>query len=477
MKQYETVIGLEVHVELATKTKIFCGCRTEFGAAPNTHVCPVCTGMPGSLPILNKKVVEFALKAGLALNCQINQFTKFDRKNYFYPDNPQNYQISQLYLPICRGGFVDVETAGGEKRIGIHEIHMEEDAGKLIHDQWSDCSLVDYNRSGVPLIEIVSEPDMRSGDEVVAYLEHLQSVMQYLGVSDCRLQEGSMRADVNLSVREMGSTVYGTRTEMKNLNSFKAIVRAIEGERERQIELLEEGKAVIQETRRWDDNKEASHAMRSKEDAKDYRYFPDPDLPPIQISGQWIEELRKAQPEMKKERSVRYQREFGLSAYDADLLTGDKALAGLFEEVTSHGAAPKKAANWLTGETLRLLKEQELEPAMIRFSAGHLAKLIGLLDAEVINSQTAKTVFAAMFDKDVAPEAYVEEQGLKMEGDGDLLSEAVKKVLESQPKAAAELREGKEKVMAFLIGQVMKEMKGKANPTQAGEAIRTLVWQ
>ena len=271
MKQYETVIGLEVHVELATKTKIFCGCSTEFGGAPNTHTCPVCTGMPGSLPVLNRQVVEFALKAGIAANCQINQYCKFDRKNYFYPDNPQNYQISQLYLPICHDGWVEIETSAGKKKVRIHEMHMEEDAGKLIHDEWEDCSLVDYNRSGVPLIEIVSEPDMRSSEEVIAYLEKLRCMMQYLGVSDCKLQEGSMRADVNLSVREVGSETFGTRTEMKNLNSFKAIARAIEGERERQIELIEEGRAVVQETRRWDDNKESSHAMRSKEDAKDYR--------------------------------------------------------------------------------------------------------------------------------------------------------------------------------------------------------------
>ena len=288
MKQYETIIGLEVHVELATRTKIFCGCSTAFGGAPNTHTCPVCTGMPGSLPVLNKKVVEFALRAGLATNCSINQYCKFDRKNYFYPDIPQNYQISQLYLPICHDGFVEIETEAGKKKVRIHEMHMEEDAGKLIHDEWEDCSLVDYNRSGVPLIEIVSEPDMRSADEVIAYLEKLRCTMQYLGVSDCKLQEGSMRADVNLSVRVAGSDTLGTRTEMKNLNSFKAIAHAIEGERERQIELLEMGKSVTQETRRWDDNKESSHAMRSKEDAKDYRYFPDPDLPPIHISDEWI---------------------------------------------------------------------------------------------------------------------------------------------------------------------------------------------
>ena len=443
MKQYETVIGLEVHVELATKTKIFCGCKTDFGAAPNTHVCPICTGMPGSLPILNKQVVEFALRAGLALNCQINQFCKFDRKNYFYPDNPQNYQISQLYLPICHDGYVELETAAGTKRIGIHEIHMEEDAGKLVHDEWTDSSLIDYNRSGVPLIEIVSE--------------------------------GSMRADVNLSVREVGSPVFGTRTEMKNLNSFKAIAHAIEGERERQIELLEDGRAVVQETRRWDDNKESSHAMRSKEDAKDYRYFPDPDLPPIDISDAWIASIRAAQPELKKAKSRRYQSEYGLSAYDADILTGDKALAELFENTIKAGAAPKKAANWLTGETLRLLKEKESEASKITFTAEHLASLIALLEKSVINNQTAKDVFAVMFESDVDPAAYVEEHGLRMESDSGLLEETVKKILDANPKAVGELKEGKDKVIGFLMGQVMKEMKGKANPSQVSGMIHKLV--
>ena len=330
-KEYETVIGLEVHVELATKTKIFCGCSTAFAGAPNTHTCPVCTGMPGSLPVLNKKVVEYAAAVGLATNCTINQNCKFDRKNYFYPDNPQNYQISQLYEPICRNGYVEIETAdGGTKKIGIHEIHMEEDAGKLVHDDWEDVSVVDFNRSGVPLIEIVSEPDMRSADEVIAYLEKLRLIIQYLGASDCKLQEGAMRADVNLSVREVGSGRLGTRTEMKNLNSFKAIAHAIEGERERQIELLEEGREVIQETRRWDDNKESSYAMRSKEDAKDFRYFPDPDLQPVSISTEWMNEIKGRQPEFQEEKAARYQKEYELSEYDANILTQSKHMADIF---------------------------------------------------------------------------------------------------------------------------------------------------
>ena len=325
-KVYETVIGLEVHVELASKTKIFCGCSTAFGGAPNSHTCPVCTGMPGSLPVLNKQVVEYAIAVGLATNCSITQYCKFDRKNYFYPDNPQNYQISQLYLPICRNGGVEIETAAGKKTVGIHEIHMEEDAGKLVHDEWEDCSIVDYNRSGVPLIEIVSEPDMRSAEEVIAYLEKLRLIIQYLGASDCKLNEGSMRADVNLSVREMGAPEFGTRTEMKNLNSFKAIARAIEGERTRQIELIEEGKKVIQETRRWDDNKEYSYAMRSKEDAQDYRYFPEPDLVPIVISDEWIAEIKARQPELRTEKLERYKKEFGLPDYDAELSPDIKSL-------------------------------------------------------------------------------------------------------------------------------------------------------
>ena len=392
-KQYETVIGLEVHVELATKTKIFCACSTAFGGAPNTHTCPVCTGMPGSLPVLNKQVVEYALAVGLATNCQIHQYCKFDRKNYFYPDNPQNYQISQLYLPICHDGGVEIETAGGKKIIGIHEIHMEEDAGKLVHDEWEDCSLVDYNRSGVPLIEIVSEPDMRSAEEVIAYLEKLRQIIQYLGASDCKLQEGSMRADVNLSVREVGAEKFGTRTEMKNLNSFKAIAHAIEGERERQIELIEAGRKVIQETRRWDDNKESSFTMRSKEDAQDYRYFPDPDLTPVVISDEWIAEVKARQPELRSEKLERYKKEFDIPDYDAQIITNSKHMADLFEAATAICKKPKKVSNWLMGETLRLLKENNMDPEDLSFAPENLAKLVDLADAGTVNSSVAKEVF------------------------------------------------------------------------------------
>lgn len=362
MKDYEVVIGLEVHVELATKTKIFCGCSTAFGGAPNTHTCPVCTGMPGSLPVLNKKVVEYAMAVGLATNCSITRDCKFDRKNYFYPDNPQNYQISQLYLPICRDGHVDVKLEDGtEKSIRIHEIHMEEDAGKLIHDEWEDVSYVDYNRSGVPLIEIVSEPDMRNAEEVIAYLTKLRNTIQYLGASDCKLQEGSMRADVNLSVREKGSTEFGTRTETKNLNSFSAIQRAIEAETARQIDIIEAGGQVVQETRRWNDDKEYSYAMRSKEDAQDYRYFPDPDLVPIHISEEWLDTIKEAQPEFKDEKMLRYKEEFGIPDYDINMITDSKKLADIFEETTAICNKPKKVSNWLITETMRILKEKNMD--------------------------------------------------------------------------------------------------------------------
>ena len=471
MKQYETVIGLEVHVELATKTKIFCGCSTEFGGAPNTHTCPVCTGMPGSLPVLNKKVVEFALKAGLAANCQINQYCKFDRKNYFYPDNPQNYQISQLYLPICHDGWVEIETSAGKKKIRIHEMHMEEDAGKLIHDEWEDCSLVDYNRSGVPLIEIVSEPDMRSSEEVIAYLEKLRCMMQYLGVSDCKLQEGSMRADVNLSVREVGAEEFGTRTEMKNLNSFKAIARSIEGERERQIELLEEGKEVTQETRRWDDNKEYSYAMRSKEDAKDYRYFPDPDLPPIHISDAWIEKIKAEQPELREAKQARYQEEYGLPAYDAGILTESRHLAGLFEETAAIYGNAKKTANWFMGEVLRLTKDKAMDPEQVSFLPKHLADLLAMVEKSEVSPQNAKKVFEKVFDDDIDPVSYIEEHGLKIVEDTGLLEETINKILEANPGPLSELLGGKDKVMGFFVGQIMKEMKGKANPASVRETL------
>lgn len=474
-KQYETVIGLEVHVELATKTKIFCSCQTTFGGAPNTHTCPVCAGMPGSLPVLNKQVVEYALAVGLAANCKIHQYCKFDRKNYFYPDNPQNYQISQLYLPICYDGGIEIETENGKKTIGIHEIHMEEDAGKLIHDEWEDCSLVDYNRSGVPLIEIVSEPDMRSAEEVIAYLEKLRLIIQYLGASDCKLQEGSMRADVNLSVREAGTAKLGTRTEMKNLNSFKAIARAVEGERARQIELLEEGKKVIQETRRWDDNKEYSYPMRSKEDARDYRYFPDPDLMPIVISDEWIQKIKEAQPELRTEKLLRYKKEFNIPDYDAGILTSSKKLADLFEAATAICNKPKKVSNWLMVETLRLLKEKNREPEDLIFSPENLAKLVELADAGTINSSVAKEVFEHVFEEDADPVQYVEAHGLKTVNDEGALRSAITDIVAANPQSVTDYKNGKEKAIGFLVGQTMKAMKGKADPGTVNKILKEIL--
>lgn len=464
MKSYETVIGLEVHCELDTKSKIFCGCTTQFGGEPNTHVCPVCSGMPGTLPVLNKQVVNYALKAGLALNCDITRYCKFDRKNYFYPDLPKAYQISQLYLPICRNGYVEIETESGRKQIGIHEIHMEEDAGKLIHDEWEDCTIVDYNRCGVPLIEIVSEPDMRSAEEVIAYLEKLKLILQYLGVSDCKMQEGSLRADINLSVREVGSDILGTRTEMKNMNSFKAIARAIEGERKRQIELLEEGKMIIQETRRWDDNKDTSFGMRSKEDAQDYRYFPDPDLPPISISEAWIKQVKNEQPELRDEKMTRYMKEFEIPEYDAAIITGSKVMADIFELTADLCKKPKEVSNWLMVETMRLLKVHDMEAEEIHFSGNNLAKLIGLVDKGTINRTVAKKVFEVIFTEDIDPERYVEENGLKMEADDGQLRTVIENVLAENEKSVQDFKAGKTKAMGFLVGQTMKTMKGKADP-------------
>ena len=474
-KTYETVIGLEVHVELATKTKIFCGCTTAFGGAPNTHTCPVCTGMPGALPVLNKAVVEKAIAVGLATNCDITRDSKFDRKNYFYPDNPQNYQISQLYYPICRNGRVTIEVGDMKKDVRIHEIHMEEDAGKLVHDPWDDTSLVDYNRSGVPLIEIVSEPDMRSADEVIAYLEKLRLIIQYLGASDCKLNEGSMRADVNLSVREIGTEKFGTRTEMKNLNSFKAIARAIEHEKKRQIELIEEGKSVIQETRRWDDNKEYSYPMRSKEDAQDYRYFPDPDLMPLHISQSWIEEIKAQQPELRDEKMLRYQSEFGIPDYDIAIITNSKHMADLFEETIALGANPKKVSNWLMVETMRLLKEQEMDAEELCFEAKHLAALIEMVEKKEINQTVAKEVFEHIFMENVDPVSYVNEHGLKTVTDEGALRSTVEAVIAANPQSVEDFKNGKEKAIGYLVGQTMKATQGKSDPTMVNQILREML--
>ncbi len=474
-KRYETVIGLEVHVELATKTKIFCGCSTAFGGAPNTHTCPVCTGMPGAIPVLNRKVLEHAAAVGLATNCHITRYCKFDRKNYFYPDNPQNYQISQLYLPVCRDGRVEIETEAGKKFVGIHEIHMEEDAGKLIHDERGGCSLVDFNRSGVPLIEIVSEPDMRNADEAIAFLEKLRVIIQYLGASDCKLQEGSMRADVNLSVRKRGVKELGARTEMKNLNSFRAIARAVAGEAKRQIDLLESGEKVVQETRRWADVKGESYAMRSKEDAMDYRYFPDPDLVPVVIDEAFLMKIRERQPEFREEKMARYRKEFAIPDYDIEIITKSKRMADIFEATVALGSQPKKVSNWLMGETLRLLKEKGMDAEDIRFTPENLAKLIGLADAKAVNSSVAKEIFEAMFEENIDPERYVEEKGLKTVNDRGILKKTVEEVIAANPRSVEDYRRGKERAVGFLVGQTMKAMKGKADPGMVSRLLKELL--
>ena len=470
---WDAVIGLETHVELATRTKIFCSCTTAFGGDPNTHCCPVCTGMPGTLPVMNKAVMRFATKAGLALNCDITRYHKFDRKNYFYPDLPKAYQISQLYLPIAKNGKVPIELPSGEEKIiRIHEMHMEEDAGKLVHDPWIDQTRADYNRCGVPLIEIVTEPDFRSAEEVIAYLEKLKSTLEYLGVSDCKMQEGSLRCDVNLSVRPAGSTEMGTRTEMKNINSFKAIARAIAYETRRQIELIEEGKRVVQETRRWDENKDATFSMRSKENAQDYRYFPEPDIPPMEITDEYLDSARQELPEMAQEKKRRYVAQFGLPEYDAGMITGQKALADFFEAAVALGGAPKELANWIMGEVLRTLKEKALEAKQMPLSPATLVKLLELVKQGKINRNTAVDVFAAIWDTDGDPEAYVQEHGLEQVSDAGLVESVVDQVFADNPKSIADYQAGKQKAFGFLVGQTMRQLKGKADPKVVNQIIR-----
>ena len=467
--RYETVIGLETHIELKTETKAFCSCAAVYGDEPNTHCCPVCTGMPGALPVLNAKAVELAVKAGLLLHCRVSLWSKMDRKNYYYPDLPKAYQISQLYAPIARDGAVDI---GEGKTIRIHEMHMEEDAGKLVHDPWLDQTKADYNRCGVPLIEIVTEPDFRSADEVIAYLEKLKETLQYLGVSDCKMQEGSLRCDVNLSVRPMGSQELGTRTEMKNLNSFKAISRAIQYEARRQIELIEEGKRVVQETRRWDENKDATYAMRSKENAQDYRYFPEPDIPPLELSEEYLERLRAEQPELAEAKRARYQADWGLPVYDTEMITSQKALADFFEEVVALGAAPKQAANWIMGEVLGALSAKGMEPKDMKLSAATLSRLISLVAEGKLNRNTAVKVFEAVFDDDGDVDQYVKDHGLEQVSDAGLVEGVVAKVLAANPQSVADFKGGKEKAFGFLVGQVMRQLKGQASPAVVNQVLR-----
>lgn len=462
--EYETIIGLEVHVELATDSKIYCSCSTRFGKDVNSQCCPVCTGMPGTLPVLNERVVEYAVKVGLATNCKIANFSKQDRKNYFYPDLPKAYQISQYDLPLCKDGYLDIDLPEGTKRISITRIHIEEDAGKLIHEETGNGSLIDFNRCGVPLIEIVSGPDLRSGEEARCYAENLRNIILYTGVSDCKMQEGSMRADVNLSVRKKGTDHFGTRTEMKNLNSFRSIVRAIEDESQRQIRLLESGGKVIQETRRWDDNKGVSYSMRSKEEAHDYRYFPEPDLPPIILSDKKINEIRNSLPEMPKARQSKYIEQWNLPEYDSKIITASKSLADFFEDTVKIYNNPKAVSNWIMGEMLRKLKEKEMDPDEIKLDPARFGKLVQLVDQGDITGIIAKKVFDIMFDTLKDPEAIIEENGYKAMNDAGELDTIVEKVIQGNPKSVTDYKGGKKKSIGFLMGQVMKETRGTADP-------------
>ena len=461
--RYETVIGLEVHVELATNTKIFCGCENKFGGEPNTHCCPVCTGMPGVLPVLNEKVVEYAAKAGLATDCTIANFSKMDRKGYYYPDLPKAYQISQFDLPICKDGYVDISVDGQTKRIRLTRIHMEEDAGKLLHEACAG-SAVDYNRCGVPLIEIVTEPDMRSAEEARIFLETLKSILKYTGVSDCKMQEGSLRCDVNISVREEGSTVFGTRTEMKNLNSFSAVYRSIEAESARQIALIEDGGAIKQETRRFDDARGKSYAMRGKEEAHDYRYFPDPDLVPVTLTDERINELRKSLPELPVAKKLRYISELGLSEYDAGVLTAECEIASFFENCLDLYNEPKKVCNFIMTDVLRLLKEDGLAPEDNPATPEQLTCTLKLVDAGQVNITVAKGVFEEAFRSGDNPEDIVKSKGLAQISDTDEIRSLLKDIIAKNPGPVADYKGGKQKALTFFVGQVMKATRGQANP-------------
>ncbi|MBR4343597.1 MAG: Asp-tRNA(Asn)/Glu-tRNA(Gln) amidotransferase subunit GatB [Lachnospiraceae bacterium] len=465
-REWEMIIGLEVHVELSTKSKIFCSCTTEFGGAPNTHCCPVCMGMPGTLPVLNKEVLNSAIKAGLALNCVIEKETRFDRKNYFYPDLPKAYQISQLYRPIAHDGYVEINVDGQVKKIRIHEMHMEEDAGKLIHSEFENETYPDYNRCGVPLLEIVSEPDFRSAAEVAAYLDKIRALFTYLEISDCKMQEGSMRADVNLSVRRIGEEKLGTRTEMKNINSIKAIERAIESEADRQVAVILGGDRVRQETRHWNDDKRSSYAMRSKENAQDYRYFPEPDIPPMLISDEEIEAVKKSLPEFMGEKKERFVSQYGLSDYDAGLLVQNKKEADFYEETVSKGADSKAVANWLIGYFSRIMKDNILEFEDIVMSSDELAKLIGFVESGKVNRKEGIDVLEMMIKENNIEdvEKYLDEKGLFVSNDNGELLKVITEVIKENTKAVEEYLGGKEKTIGFLVGQVMRNGKGKFSP-------------
>ncbi|MEX1376750.1 MAG: Asp-tRNA(Asn)/Glu-tRNA(Gln) amidotransferase subunit GatB [Eubacteriales bacterium] len=470
LKGYDITIGLEVHCELNTKTKVFCTCKNEFGGEPNAHTCPVCLGMPGMLPVLNKQAVEKCILAGYATNCTINDIAHMDRKNYFYPDSPKAYQISQLYHPLCSEGLVkfeytDADGSLTQSQVRIERIHLEEDAGKSIHDAWGKSSLLDFNRCGVPLIEIVTYPDMTCAEQACAFFEALRARLKFAGVSDCKMQEGSLRADVNLSIKPVGSDTLGTRTEMKNLNSTKAIFRAIKAEAKRQAEELAQGKRIIQETRRWDDNKGRSLRMRSKEEANDYRYFPDPDLTPIAVDEAWKKQLRESLPEMPDEKMQKYMSEYNLPEYDSAILTSDPDISIFFESALKYTENIKSVSNFIMVDMLRIIKEKEMEFGDVCFTSEDLASLINMVDSGVINISTAKsTVLEAMFAGEGTPEGIIESKGLKQMGNEDELLTIVRQVIEENPAPVQQYKEGKEQVIGFLMGQVMKKTQGKAKP-------------
>ena len=464
-EDYEVVMGLEIHAELSTKTKIFCSCPTEFGGEPNTHCCPVCMAMPGALPVLNEKVVEYAVKAGLAMNCSIAEYSKNDRKNYFYPDLPKSYQISQFDKPLCNHGYVEIDTPNGKKKIRILRIHIEEDAGKLNHDEYGRGSYVDLNRAGVPLIEIVSEPDLAGPEEADAYFKKIKSILEYIEVSDCKMQEGSLRADVNVSVRKKGDPKLGTRTEMKNMNSFRAILNAVEYEVGRQIDVIESGGKVEQETLRWDELQGKTFSMRDKEDAQDYRYFPEPDLGIIHIDEAYIERVKKLLPEMPESRKARYIDEFKLPEYDANILTSSKYFSNLFEGAVAKCGNAKAVSNWIMSDITGILNEKELEPEKIPFTADNLAELISLIDKGTISTSIAKKVLPEMFDgEEKDPNKIIEKNGWIQISDESAIKEVVTRVLDANPQSIADYKAGKDRALGFLVGQAMKETKGKANP-------------